>query len=98
MTSIPGVESGRLTVAAVELAKELIRLGEKKVAVLVDEAFRSVGLEKAAIYAKSLPSLVEYPPRGYESVVAIAATSEGLTGSEIGKHKWADLAPMWNMP
>ena len=92
------MESGRLAVAAVELVKELIRLSRKKVAVLMDEAFRSVGLERAAVYAKSLPSLVEYPPRAYESIVAIAATSEGLTGSEIGKHKWADLAPMWNMP
>ncbi|MEM0464168.1 MAG: ATP-binding protein [Pyrobaculum sp.] len=26
------------------------------------------------------------------------ATSEGITMREIGRHRWADLTPMWNMP
>jgi len=76
----------------------LSRLGKKRVAVLVDEAFQSIGLEKAAVYVKSLLSLIEYPPRSYENIVAVATTSEGITRSEIGRHRWADLAPLWNMP
>lgn len=42
-------------------------------------------------------NLVEYPPRGYERVVALAATSEGVTQEEIGRHLWAVLRPIWNM-
>ena len=95
--SIPGVESVKLAALVVELAKELVKLGKKKVAVLVDEAFRPIGVGKAAVYVKSLLSLIEYPPRSYERIVAIATTSEGLTRSGIGRHRWADLAPMWNM-
>jgi len=96
--SIPGAESIKLALLVVDLARELVRLGKKRVAVLVDEAFQRIGLDKAAVYVKSLLSLIEYPPRSYERIVAIATTSEGLTRSEIGRHRWADLAPMWNMP
>jgi len=42
--------------------------------------------------------IIEYPPRGYERVVALAATSEGATRGEIGRHLWAELRPMWNTP
>ena len=82
-----------------DLAKELIgRWGKKKVAVLVDEVFQAVGLDKAGIYVKSLLNLIEYPPRSYEKIVAIAVTSEGVAREEIGRHLWAELRPMWNMP
>ena len=43
-------------------------------------------------------NLVEYPPRDYERIIAVAATSEGASRSEIGRHRWADIMPMWNMP
>ena len=46
-------------------------------AVLADEVFQAVGLDKADIYVKSLLNLIEYPPRSYEKIVAIAVTSEG---------------------
>jgi energy-coupling factor transporter ATP-binding protein EcfA2 len=95
---ITGVTSLRLVTIAIDLIKELVRLGKKRVAVLIDEAFQSIGLEKAAVYVKSLLSLIEYPPRSYENIVAVATTSEGLTRSEIGRHRWADIAPLWNMP
>jgi hypothetical protein len=54
--------------------------------VLVDDAFQAIGLEKSAMYVKSLLSLVEYPPEGYERVAAIVATSEGFSRWEIGRH------------
>jgi hypothetical protein len=70
---------------------------KRKVAVLVDDAFQAIGLDKAAMYVKSLLGLTEYPPEGCEKVVAIATTSEGVSKREIGRHRWAELTPMWNM-
>jgi hypothetical protein len=65
---------------------------------LVDDAFQAIGLDKAAMYVKSLLGLTEYPPEGYERIVAVAATSEGISKREIGGHRWATIMPMWNMP
>jgi len=76
----------------------LERWGTWRVAILVDEVFQAVGLDKAGIYVKSLLNLIEYPPRSYEGIVAVVATSEGVTRGEIGRHRWAELTPMWNMP
>ena len=84
--------------AAVDLAKELIKAGRKKIAVLADDVFQAIGLNKAAIYVKGLLGLIEHPPASYEKIVAVVATSEGVTRREIGRHDWADLLPMWNMP
>ncbi len=42
--------------------------------------------------------MIEYPPASYERVIAAVATSEGVSRREIGRHRWADLLPMWNMP
>ena len=68
-----------------------------RVAILVDDVFQAVGIDKAATYVKALLSLVEYPREGCERMVAIAATSEGLSRREIGRHLWAKTMPMWNM-
>jgi len=98
-SDVSGLAQLKLAYLAVDLAKELIgRWGRRRVAVLVDEVFQAVGLDKAGIYVKSLLNLVEYPPRSYEKIVAIAITSEGVTREEIGRHLWAELRPMWNMP
>jgi len=94
-----GVAQLKLANLAIDIVKELLdRWGRWKVAVLVDEAFQAVGLDKAGIYVKSLLNLIEYPPRSYERIVAVAATSEGLTRREIGRHRWGRLMMMWNMP
>ncbi|MFZ8838407.1 MAG: ATP-binding protein [Pyrobaculum sp.] len=98
-SDVSGLAQLKLAYLAVDLAKELIgRWGKKKVAVLVDEVFQAVGLDKAGTYVKSLLNLIEYPPRSYEKIVAIAVTSEGLSRAEIGRHRWADVMPKWNMP
>jgi len=98
-SDVSGLAQLKLAYLAVDLAKELIgRWGKKKVAVLVDEVFQAIGLDKTGIYVKSLLNLIEYPPRSYEKIVAIAVTSEGLSRAEIGRHRWADIMPMWNMP
>jgi energy-coupling factor transporter ATP-binding protein EcfA2 len=93
--------SGRVEVelayAAFNAARELVKLRKRKVAVLVDDVFQAIGLDRAAAYVKSLLGLIEYPPESYERIVAIVATSEGVSRREIGRHRWAELTPMWNM-
>jgi energy-coupling factor transporter ATP-binding protein EcfA2 len=88
----------KLATMAIDTVKELISVWKKeKVAVLVDEIFQAIGVDKAEIYVKSLLNLIEYPPRSYERVVIIVATNEGVTRRKIGRHRWASLRLMWNM-
>jgi energy-coupling factor transporter ATP-binding protein EcfA2 len=101
LAEIAAKASGRVEVelayAAFNAARELVRMKRRRVAVLVDDAFQAIGLDRAAAYVKSLLGLIEYPPESYEKIVAIVATSEGLSRREIGRHRWAELKPMWNM-
>ena len=93
-----GIAQLKLATLALDIVKDLISVWRRKyVAVLVDEVFQAIGLDKAEIYVKSLLGLIEYPPNSYERIVAIIATSEGLTRSRIGRHRWALLRPIWNM-
>jgi hypothetical protein len=93
-----GVAQLKLTTLAIDAAKWLIsKWGKRRIAILVDDAFQAIGLDKAAMYVKALLSLVEYPPEGCEKIVAIATTSEGLSRREIGRHLWAWIKPIWNM-
>ena len=92
-----GVAEAKLASLAVTAVRLFMGRRRRKVAVLVDDAFQAIGLDKAAMYVKSLLGLTEYPPEGCEKVVAIATTSEGLSRGEVGRHRWALLRPMWNM-
>ena len=93
-----GVAQLKLATLAIDAVKWLISKWKKRrVAILVDDAFQAIGLDKAAIYVKALLGLTEYPPEGYERVVAIVTTSEGVSRAEIGRHRWAELRGMWNM-
>jgi KaiC/GvpD/RAD55 family RecA-like ATPase len=92
-----GVAEAKLASLAVTAVRWFMGRRRRKAAVLVDDAFQAIGLDKAAMYVKSLLGLTEYPPEGCERVVAIATTSEGLSRGEIGRHRWAEITPMWNM-
>ncbi|WP_291766541.1 ATP-binding protein [Caldivirga sp. UBA161] len=81
----------------IDLARSLIKAGRRRVAIIVDDVFSAIGLSKAAMYVKGMLGLIEYPPRDYDVIITVAATSEGLSRREIGRHRWADLMPMWNM-
>jgi len=81
----------------IDFAREAIRLGRSKLAIIVDDAFQYVGDREAAFFVKGMLEVIEYPPESYEKVVAIAATSEGTSRWEIGRHRWATIRPMWNM-
>jgi hypothetical protein len=39
-----------------------------------------------ALIIKGMLKIIEHPPEHYEKIVAMAATSEGLSRSEIGRH------------
>jgi len=93
-----GIAEVKLATLAIDAVKWLIsRWGRGRVAVLVDDVFQAIGIDKAARYVKALLGLVEYPPEGYEKIVVIAATSEGVSRWEIGRHRWAEITPIWNM-
>ena len=88
----------KLASLIIDVAVELIKRRRGKVAILADDVFQAIGLGEAASYVKALLGVIEYPPASYEKIVAVVATSEGVTRWEIGRHRWADLSPMWNMP
>lgn len=88
---------GKILNIVIDMVREVMRLRRGRVAVLIDEAFQVIGVEKSALYIKALLSVIEHPPASYEKIVAVAATSEGLSRREIGRHLWAELRPMWNM-
>ncbi|WP_292000248.1 ATP-binding protein [Caldivirga sp.] len=92
-----GVAQVRLATLALEFVKEALKRRKRRVAVLVDDVFKAIGIDKAAIYVKGILGLIEYPPADYDVIVTVAATSEGLSRREIGRHRWAYLDAMWNM-
>jgi len=87
----------KLAILAVELIARLMKLGRRRVAILLDDVFQAIGIERAAMYVKSLLGLIEYPPADYEKIVVVVAASEGVSRREVGRHRWACLRPMWNM-
>jgi len=93
-----GVAQLKLASLAIFVVRELLtRWRRRRIAVLIDDVFQAVGLDKAETYVKELLGLIEHPPASYDNIVAIMATSEGVTRERIGRHRWAILRPMWNM-
>jgi len=90
-------ELARFIWSVIDFVKDVIRLGRERIAVIVDDAFQLTGSHNAALFVKGLLELIEHPFEKYEKIVAIAATSEGFSRREIGRHRWANLMPMWNM-
>ncbi len=88
---------GRVVWSVVDIARAAIEAGARKLAIIVDDVFQVIGLDKAAIYVKGLLGVLEHPPASYDKIIAIAATSEGVSLREIGRHSWSNTAPMWNM-
>jgi hypothetical protein len=98
VTDITGYAPIKLADLIVLLANQLLKKWrKKKIALLMDEVFQAIGIDKAEIYTKMLLNLIEYPPESYENIVIIVATSEGLSRWRIGRHRWGWLIPMWNM-
>jgi energy-coupling factor transporter ATP-binding protein EcfA2 len=92
------LEFAKLVWLVIDVAVEVLKHGRRKLAVVVDDAFQFMGVREAAALIKGLLEIIEHPEESYERIVAIAATSEGLSRAEIGRHRWAELRAMWNMP
>jgi len=89
----------RIVDVAISVASQIIKVFSKpRVAVLMDDVFQAVGLDKAEAYTKILLNLIEWPPAEYERIVTLVASSEGVTKGRVGRHRWAELLTMWNMP
>jgi hypothetical protein len=88
---------GRLAMAVFDLVREVLKKRRRKIAIIADDVFQAIGLDKAAAYVKGLLNTIEHPVYSYEKIVVLVATSEGVTREEIGRHFWAELTPMWNM-
>jgi len=95
--STSGYTLARFAWSVVDFAREVIRLGRKRLAIIIDDAFQFIGSKEASFIVKGMLELIEYPPENYDRIIAIAATSEGFSRVEIGRHRWADIMPMWNM-
>ena len=92
------VNPAALVDLALAVASRALKRGKRRIAILADDVFQAIGLERAEQLVKSVLNLIEYPPADYDSVVAVVASSEGVTRSRVGRHDWASLRPMWNMP
>jgi energy-coupling factor transporter ATP-binding protein EcfA2 len=99
VADVTGYTPMRLADLAVYLAKQLLkRWRKRRITVLVDDIFQAIGVNRAEVYVKMLLNMIEHPPEPYERIVVIATTSEGVSRTRIGRHRWADVEPMWNMP
>ncbi len=88
----------RIVDVAIRIASEVMkRLRRSRIALLLDDIFQAVGLDKAEMYVKTLLNLIEYPPGDYENIVVMASSSEGVTRDRIGRHGWASMRILWNM-
>jgi thymidylate kinase len=88
----------KLAELIIYLANQLLkRWKRKRIAVLADDVFQAIGIERSEAYVKALLNTIEYPPEPYEKIVIIVATSEGVSRARIGRHRWAEISPMWNM-
>jgi energy-coupling factor transporter ATP-binding protein EcfA2 len=98
VADMTGYAPVKLADLAVYLANQLLKKWKKRrIAVLVDDVFQAIGIDKAEVYTKMLLNIIEYPPEPYEKIVVIATTSEGVSRARIGRHRWAEITPMWNM-
>ncbi|MEM4970835.1 MAG: ATP-binding protein [Sulfolobales archaeon] len=90
---LPNIARLALTLASVVME----RFRGAKIALLLDDVFQAIGLDQAELYVKSLLNIIEYPLTPYERMVILVSSSEGVTREKIGRHRWADIAIMWNM-
>jgi len=87
----------RIAWALFDFVRDLLKVRKARVAIIADDVFQAIGLRYSAAYVKGLLNMIEYPQYSYERMVVIVATSEEVSKAEIGRHRWADLMPMWNM-
>jgi len=91
-------EASRLIDIAVEMLYKLVREGiKRRIALLADDVFQAIGLDKAEQLVKSFLNMIEWPSIRYEKIVVLVASSEGVTRERVGRHSWATMRIIWNM-
>ncbi|MEM1616163.1 MAG: ATP-binding protein [Pyrobaculum sp.] len=84
---------------AVEALYRVVKKGRnKKIAVLADDVFQAIGLDRAELLVKQFLNMIEHPSIKYDKIVIVVASSEGVTRRRVGRHSWALIRAMWNMP
>jgi hypothetical protein len=84
---------GRMALAVFDLVREVLKKRRRKIAVIADDVFQAIGLDKAAAYVKGLLNMIEHPVYRYENIVVLVATSEGVSRREIGRHFGRSCGP-----
>ncbi|WP_069807913.1 ATP-binding protein [Vulcanisaeta thermophila] len=91
-------DAAKLIDTAIELLYNAVRKGlTRKIALLADDVFQAIGLDKAEQLVKGLLNMIEYPSVNYEKIVVLISSSEGTTREKIGRHRWAEIMITWNM-
>ena len=98
MSMIPEPYSNIIELVFEAAILALKRLGRPRLAVLADDVFQAVGVERAELLVKRFLNLIEYPPGEYDRIAVIVASSEGVTRDRLGRHRWAAIYSIWNMP
>ncbi|MEM1598912.1 MAG: ATP-binding protein [Pyrobaculum sp.] len=84
---------------AVEALYRIVKRGKnRKIAVLADDVFQAIGLDRAELLVKQFLNMIEWPSIKYEKIVIVVASSEGVTWERVGRHSWAKIRTIWNMP
>jgi len=92
------VNPAALVDLALAVASRALKRGKKRIAILADDIFQAVGVDRAELLVKTMLNLIEYPSADYDKIIVLVASSEGITRERVGMHRWAELRVMWNMP
>ncbi|MEM1598879.1 MAG: ATP-binding protein [Pyrobaculum sp.] len=87
-----------ITIAVEALYRAVEKGRNRKIAVLADDVFQAIGLDKAELLVKQFLNMIEWPSIKYDKIVIVVASSEGVTWERVGRHSWAEIKTMWNMP
>ena len=88
----------RIIDVAINIASQVMkRLSRPRIAVLMDDLFQAVGLDKPERYVKMLLNLIEHSSGDYDKIIVLVSSSEGITQERIGRHSWATFRILWNM-
>ena len=88
---------GLVEAVSVLVREALRRLEKPRLAVLLDDAFQSIGLGRVEAYVKQLLNLVEYPGAEYDRLVVMVTSSEGRSRLVLSRHAWSMSLYLWNM-
>jgi len=83
---------------ALAVASRALKRDKRRIAILADDVFQAVGVDRAELLVKTMLNLIEYPSADYDKIVVLVASSEGVARERVGRHRWAELRVMWNMP